>query len=499
MRSPPQLPPQRVSIDLRHRKGRTLIKSTPTKQKLTRLLAHAVGFICLFAALTVVFSVLVTVAYAVPQSKIEENAHAALQLLEEDSGGYWPTVPFGKGVTMDYRTDARMVEFALREEGTGLIQAAQVPQYARYWHGYELYLRPGLALGKLQDLRWINTLVQYAAICLVAALLAKRLHAVFALCFGAALALVDYLVVPYSFQFSGVFLVMLAACIALLALYDKPWFRRRMPQFFFIVGAVTVFIDLLTAPVITLGVPLVLLLLLRTKEKEKAERPLRSFLALIGYGIAWAAGYVSLWCSKWLMSSVVLRRNMVGIALQQILFRTGASADGYISIDAGETTGPQTWGDYSNLNRFDALGSAAETWMDAKWLWLFVAAALALSLLACLLSRRARNAIPEAAPLLAIALIAPLWLLVLGQHTAIHSFFAYRNMMPTGLALLCLPCGFWLKAGSWKEWGQAGGLKNKRLPLLASRKRKLREDKGEAETCACIQREDPTVWIKSQS
>ncbi|MDR3314788.1 MAG: hypothetical protein LBS96_10110 [Oscillospiraceae bacterium] len=412
------------------------------KKIFPRLLRHAVEFLCLFAVLTIVFFVLITAAYAVPQSKIDANLQASRALLEA-SDSLNPQLPFGKGILMDYYTDKLMLTLAEREEGVGVIRTAQVEHYARYWHGYQVYLRPALALGNLQDLRWVNTLVQYAAICLLAALLAKRLHPVFAVCFGASLALVDYLVVPYSFQFSGVFLVMLAASIALLALCEKPWFQARMPQFFFITGAVTVFTDLLTAPVITLGVPLALLLLLRARGKN--EHPLRSFLALIGNGVAWAAGYVALWFSKWLMASVVLHRNEILISLRQILFRTGTSADGYIYISMGENADLQTWGDYENLDRFAAFRSAIETWMELNWLSLFVAAVLAASLVACLLSRRARNAIPDAAPLLAVALIAPLWLLLLGQHTAIHNWFTYRNLLPTGFALLCLPCCFWLQ------------------------------------------------------
>ncbi len=437
--------------------------SVSAKRFFSKLLEGATRYICLFAALTLIFLALILAAYAVPESKIEKNARAGMALLEHDSGGYWPTIPFKRGVVMDYRTDARMLEYALREEGAGLLRASQVPDYARYWHGYQVYLRPGLALGTLQDLRWVNTLVQYAAICLFAALAAKRLHAVFALCFGAALAMVDYLVVPYSFQFSGVFLVMLGASITLLAFWEKPWFKKRIPQFFFTVGAATVFMDLLTAPVITLGVPLVLLVLLRAREKR--ERPLRNLWEYFCGCVAWAGGYVALWFSKWMISGVVLRRNEIWISIQQILFRTGASADGYISIDAGETAEVQTWDDFHNLNRFYGLGSAIKKWVDPELLPALFAVGLTLCLLACLLSKRTRNAIPEVAPLLAVAFLAPLWLLALGQHSAIHAFFAYRNLLPTGLALLCLPCALFLESqGDAKDTLKAAMAKLKKRP-----------------------------------
>lgn len=446
----------------------------PPRDKITprRVLIAGARYACLFLALCAVFFGLLLAAYAVPQEKVEPNARAGMELLANGSGGYWPTIPFGNGLVMDYRTDAWMLEFALRAEGDSLVESAQVPFYARYWHGYQVYLRPALALGNLQQLRWVNALVQYAALCLLAALVAKRLNVVIALCLGAALALVEYLAVPYSFQFSGVFLVMLGASVALLALYEKPWFRARIPYFFFIVGGVTVFIDLLTAPIVTLGVPLILLLLLRMKERE-ARNPdapglLRNFLSLIGSGAAWAAGYVALWFGKWAIASAVLGRNEIMISLRQILFRTGSSADGYINIFEGETADIATWDDFSNLNRFDALGYALNTFMDARRLPVFFACCLVLAFVPCFMSRRAREAVPMAAQLLAVALIAPIWLLALGQHTAIHSFFSYRNLMPTGLALLCLPAAMW-QAGSEEIEGMWGRLKGKMGKAKAAR------------------------------
>ncbi|MDR2525303.1 MAG: hypothetical protein LBC83_03795 [Oscillospiraceae bacterium] len=410
---------------------------------------RAVTFICLFAALTALFFGLMCAVFTIPREQVESNTAAARPLLRDTSVGFGPETYFGDWVVLDYYTDGYMLDWALgsdneQQEDTGLLPSAMISDYARYWHGYMVYLRPALALGRLQDFRWVNALVQGAALCVLAALLAKRLGLRIALCFGVGLALVDYQVVPYSIQYSGVFLVMLGACIWLLARWQSDKFRWRLPYFFFVVGACTSFIDLLTAPMVTMGIPLLLTALLRGKENGGAS-PLRELRRLIAHGLAWAGGYISLWFGKWLIASVALGRNEILVSLRQILFRAGASAQGYILISEGESAPLRIWENFANLNRWQALQTAMQIWMKNQRFTVFLLMMVLLTTLACLLSRHARKALPQALPLLAIALIAPLWLLVLGQHTAIHAIFAYRNFMPTGLALLCLPAVLWGK------------------------------------------------------
>ncbi|MDR1927814.1 MAG: hypothetical protein LBQ33_04155, partial [Oscillospiraceae bacterium] len=286
---------------------------------LSQALLRQLGvFACLAVLLTALFLGSMLAVYAIPQRWIQSNAEKSIKLIDDNKVGLWPWFSIGKtGVTMDYKTDQRMFEYALREKGDALLReeegakssalrAAQVPDYARYWHGYQVYLRPLLLLGDLAALRGWNILAQYAMIMLLASLIAKRLHTLFALCFGAALAAAGYLVVPLSFQFSSVFLVMLAASNLLLLFYGKPFFRRWLPQFFFSVGAVTVFLDLLTAPVITLGIPLTLLLLLKMKE---GEPPGKTLWCAAKQSAAWGAGYAFLWFAKWCVASAVLKRN----------------------------------------------------------------------------------------------------------------------------------------------------------------------------------------------
>ncbi|MDR2646768.1 MAG: hypothetical protein LBB67_01380 [Oscillospiraceae bacterium] len=427
------------------------------------LAKKVVPWINLLAILSAAFFALMLAAYAIPQSAIEKNAKASIDALA--TGEMWPHYATSKsGVSMDYKTDQRMFEYALAEDGDSVFRAAQVPSYARYWHGYQAYLRPLLVFMSLTSMRGLNAFFLFAMVGLLMGLIAKRLNTVFAVCFGASLAMAGFQIVPLSFQFSSVFFVMLIASVLLLLLYDKPWFRARIGMFFFCVGAVTVFLDLLTAPIVSLGVPLILLLLLQMRDQTD---PLKSSLHIVTKSVAWGAGYVSLWFSKWLIASVALGRNEIRISIEQIFFRTGTSAQGYINIDAGETASLQTWGDFASLNRFDALGLAFSTWLNDEHVPIFVTA-LVLLCFAALWSKYARDAIPNALILLVTALIPMAWLVLLGQHTAFHFYFSYRNLLVAGFALFSVPAYLWLQA--WR-----GRLK--RTPTFSEEKSTFSEEK----------------------
>ncbi|MDR3314786.1 MAG: hypothetical protein LBS96_10100 [Oscillospiraceae bacterium] len=395
-----------------------------------RILRLATRWLLLFLGLVILFTGLMVAAYAIPDRWIAQSTNAALQTLRaEDKAGN--RIKLGsRAIILDYGTEKRMYGYALREADEGIFTRAMVPHYARYWHGYQAYLRPALAVGSLRQIRWGNALLQAALLLSLLALLAKRLGLRYAICLALALALAGYAAVPLLFQYSGVFLILLPAANLLLLLYDKPWFRRRIPQFFFCIGAFTVFVDLLTAPVVTLGVPLVLLLLLRAKEPE----PPKGVLPVLGVSAAWGAGYTALWFAKWCIASLVLRRNEIRISIEQILFRTGASSEGYIRIDLGEDAQLQQWRATGILSRFVAPLKALFS-IGVPELLLFF---LLLAGLAIYARRKGRKcAKPLATQLKLAALLPLLWMFALGQHTTIHYWFTYRNLAVLVFALLC--------------------------------------------------------------
>ncbi len=401
------------------------------RQLLTRLPRLALRWAALFIGLTALFTALMIAAYAIPERWVEGRAAEAIVQLKKENTGAGKIHIGSRPIFMDYGTEKRMYGYVKREAGDSLFRSAQVPHYARYWHGYQAYLRPALALGSLAQVRWWNALCQAAMLGLLLGLLAQRLGLRYSVFFGVSLMMTGYIAVPLLMQYSGVYLVMLPAANLLLLLYGKPWFRRHLPEYFFTVGACTVFVDLLTAPIVTLGVPLVILLLLRAKEGEP-----RGLRIVIGQSAAWGAGYVSLWFAKWCVASAVLGRNEILISIWQIFFRTGARAKGFVSITAGETVEMQ---EASPLSAFQRILAPFKT-IYAFGIAEFLLLCLALIGLAIYMRKRhgkAQKPTGKGAYWL-IAAAPMLWMFALAQHTYIHYWFTYRNLLVTVFALLAV-------------------------------------------------------------
>ncbi|MDR3314785.1 MAG: hypothetical protein LBS96_10095 [Oscillospiraceae bacterium] len=398
------------------------------------------GWLLLFLGLTVLFTGLMVAAYAIPNRWIAQNAAFSRKVLAKENGnapsrrGYYQT-RFYAGAGMKYRlrddhvilmdsfTDDLMLEMATAEEGTSLLRRAMVPIYARYWHGYQVALRPLLAVVHLPMIRWLLGMLQLALLAAALSLVNKRLGTGNAVIYAITLAAVGFLYVPFSLQYSSMFITMQLAVIAALHFCQKPWFARRMPYGFFIVGAFTVFLDLLTTPLLTLGVPLVFLLLVRLRTEKDAPAPSlwQNFLFMIKGGVAWAAGYVGLWLAKWGIASLVLHRNQFRDGLDRIFLR--------VSNDRAKDAAPA-------LGRFDALGENARVFMHTRLL-IALAVVLAAVLLLCLLRREARRRALQALPVFSLALLPYAWYLAVLNHSYVHYWFTYRNQLIALLALLC--------------------------------------------------------------
>ncbi|HGB4051199.1 TPA: hypothetical protein ACIVF2_004493, partial [Salmonella enterica subsp. enterica serovar 16:l,v:-] len=92
-----------------------------------------------------------------------------------------------------------------------------------------------------------------------------------------------------------------------------------IPLYFFILGSVINFIDLLTAPVASLSIPLIIIILFLYEGKATF---ISSIKTTILSSISWGLGYGLTWVAKWLIASVILGQNVFLNAIQSMFFRT---------------------------------------------------------------------------------------------------------------------------------------------------------------------------------
>ena len=291
--------------------------------------------------------------------------------------------------------------------------------YARYWHGYLIWLRPLLLVTDITGVRVVQYLVLAALFAAVEVLLRRRCGLRAAVWFAVSQLLVTAFWAPHQVQFFTCFAVAYAGCVWVLA---KPRRSDDVCLALLVLGVVTSFCDLLVTPVLPLGLPLVCWLL---EPQQRLRAGTRQCGIVVGGSLTWGVGYLLCWASKWVLAGLVTGQNVIADALHQVGVRT--AADSWHGMEL-------TWG---NILHF------VYTTLAGKHLFwpLVLAVVLLLALFAA--SIRDRQQLARALPLGLCALMTPAWFIVLRTHSIQHGWFTWRALGLTvfaGLAFLCYCC-----------------------------------------------------------
>ena len=282
--------------------------------------------------------------------------------------------------------------------------------YVRYWHGSTFLMRFLLTFLTYPMIRlWLfffsSLLLLWLAIELyrkAGAFPAIALIASFTLCYG-------YLM-QFSIQFFWALALALIASI-LVCRHHQNWQNTAFALF--IIGSLTAFFDLLTIPLLTIGLPMVVFAFLTNKEPNPA--PLgRQIGQVAGISCIWVAGYFLTWAMKWTLTTVLTPINGFADAFNQMGFYTGSKPD---------------------ISRWDGV-IANLNCLPYKFL---ICAGIFFLICALISPRKSgwRNAIL----LFLIALTPYVWYLALSAHSYWHSWFTYRNQIFTTFALLLAAAG----------------------------------------------------------
>lgn len=207
-----------------------------------------------------------------------------------------------------------------------------VDTYGRYWHGYQIILRPLLCFFTYSDIRQINMILQLALVFWFVCMLAGSADRELIIPFLGMYIFLSPISLFSSLQYSSCFYVMMFSLIMLLM------FRKRMNNIVFnylllLAGIAIAYFDLLTYPLITLGAPLILYLDLESTGLKDVKTFLKKCVNIGCYTASWCIGYVGMWASKWFIASVLTDENIVYNALQQIKYRSGYDTQQYKYFD----------------------------------------------------------------------------------------------------------------------------------------------------------------------
>lgn len=368
-----------------------------------------------FIGLIALFLVAMTLAFSPSNKVIQPQVDAANKTWARE--GQYPRLNSQDvGSQLDNYTDKIMVSETIKDQTNPFKAGLSIGGYARYWHGYMVWLRPMMMVMSLSAIRQVYALVLIVLLAITFYLIGQKLDIFVMIGFALALMFQRLFAMFISMQYANVTIVMLVACIYLLAINNEKFSAWRPYLFFLIVGSVTNFIDLLTFPLLTFGIPL-LFIFYRQQilNGNNSSFPKYLKMAVLG-GISWLSGYALTWLSKWGIASLVLRRNIVKEALDEIIFRTqGVGRGAVVPPDRMQALRANLSFEFSKANVSFVLLALITASIFVIWelvhhrkiiiSWQFIAIVVLTSLLPYV------------------------WYLVLANHSQIHFWFTFREQM----------------------------------------------------------------------
>ena len=295
----------------------------------------------LFMILGIVGYSLLCLVYALPVEPMQNNVRESCEIFQSE-GSYNQLVAGQYDSQLDNFTDALMlIEAAFESDHSPMVAAVlnerpSIPTetstigdlhafycdnvnlfdtltYGRYWHGYEVFLKPLLCIFNYGQIRSIICCVEIGLVFCAVGLLVYRKSAKYLLPLAAMWIYLNPVALFMSLQFSNMFILTLVSFIVILTFEKRYALDRELWIIhFFVIGCLTSYFDFLTYPLITLGIPIAYLL-------SKYCFCLKdSIISLIKNSVAWGAGYAGFWAAKWIGGSIISGTNILTDAVKAV-------------------------------------------------------------------------------------------------------------------------------------------------------------------------------------
>lgn len=406
------------------------------------------SYIILFLIMVVVFSIAMIGTYLLPNERIRAHIAESKELLINQNGNPLFT-DYIKGANLDVFTDLLIMNTAMNkgktedesvfirafensrynnEEDnsyTSLQETVENPdihnnqEYSRYWHGIQTIIRPILLFFNYEEIRYIFMILIFVLLGISLLLINKNISFMHSMAFLVSMLAVCIFIVPMSIQYSAIFIITLLAVIIVNLLHKKQK-AKFIPYLFFIIGGLTTFFDLLTAPLLTLGIPLIIEVLLRSREESLSIK--KAFLEIIKLSILWAIAYGTIFFAKWVIASLIMQKDLITVAINQILFRTNGSEE-YPATKIGAIVENFTYL-YNNV----LLACGIVTIIG----WI----------IALIKTRKNKINWKKILILLIVSIYPYVWYMVFAGHSTIHAFFTYRIQAIAIFGVLCIMLEF---------------------------------------------------------
>lgn len=394
-----------------------------------------------------IFTLLIIIVFIIPTVSIKQNIAASAKQIQKE--GLW-FQPFGFYLfQIDNMTDCLMMNINACADSDHPVEAAmtakyvlqshnnnnkriyknlinntldistneydkstEMNSYARYWHGYQIILRPLLTFLNYNQIRILNYIIFTVLMVITIIMLYKTSGKIYALTFFATMVISNIMIVPLAIQFSICFYISMIAMLVFLIRPELSYNNEKTAIIFFITGAITSYMDFLTTPLLTLGFPLIVTTSIAAKQNNKIKN-------IAMKSISWFSGYTLLWASKWIIAWILTGENVIYSAINSAQLRIGNT------IVFG--------GNEMQMDEFFNIITKKISLIINPLLILFIIFVLIIIIATYFYKNRQR--IKEEGWLITIALMPLLWFIVMKNHSLQHIFFTWRDWI---LTLWCM-------------------------------------------------------------
>lgn len=240
----------------------------------------------------------------IPEERILEHSELSLQFLSEHPrNDFYPS----DLAPMDNES-ALLSSLAHNPEHSTLWNTLLGTDQGFRWNGIQILFRPLLFFFHIGQIRYLSAIAFFLLLFGAAWKIGTKLSFGFGFLFLFSFLWANMLPVSYHLQHAGCFFIVFSAILLLLGKRPAFWKENAhgLTLIFYGIGAVTAFIDPMTIPAITLGIPLTIVFLSLRKYGQGSG----TWKPLAFCTFSWGLGYLFLVFTKWLLTVLLTGKNL---------------------------------------------------------------------------------------------------------------------------------------------------------------------------------------------
>ncbi len=306
--------------------------------------------------------------------------------------------------------------FLMTRELSNLVnnKEQRVFDYARYWHGYIVFLIPLLLLFDIVEIRIILQCILLISFVILIYYISKRRSWKYGFIYLITFIAFDLLAWITTIQ--GILVMIISIIVSIFTANGKIT-SKNLNLSLFISGALTAYLDFFTTPLMAFLLPVITYKVVNIEETTFWKE----LINIIKNGIAWVFGYLGLWIMKWIINDFILNTEVIKTSFDQIILRIG--------LDGGKKAS-------ENLNLFALLKNcifSANIINMACYIITFIFG------IVFIFKRKINNFFKSSKLSYYICAIIPMaWFFIIASHSEQHYFFTYRTLLITLLGTMLI-------------------------------------------------------------